>query len=139
MRPSSVITIGALLMVSICSCEREQGNGAPIAVNLYEDGKIQYPYIATTARWQQIETGHERLRVGMSINEVVEIMGSPDEVKPLYEPQKKEGALIGTTYWYVLRRLEKRGSLYTKEAIVRVAFSKQNKLTRIDSWGLDQK
>lgn len=98
-----------------------------------------YPHIANSEQTAKIKNGYRQVANGMLLSEVVAILGEPDEIRPLYEPNIKSGKLIGYTHWYVIRRLEKSGSFDKKgESVVRVSYDLVNRVTTIDHWGLDR-
>ncbi len=96
-----------------------------------------YPLFATPERAAKIREGFPQIRVGMSPAEVMALLGEPDEVHPLYEPRVKNAEVIGFTHWYLIRRLAKYGSVNEKqESLVRVSFSLNDRVSKIDAWGL---
>lgn len=97
-----------------------------------------YPYVATEVRANTIRNGYKRVVISMSREEVKAILGEPDEIFPLHEPVIKSGVIIGYSYWYVIRRLIQTGSVNDKkESIVRINFNLDDRVSRVDSWGLD--
>lgn len=96
-----------------------------------------YPLFATPERAAKIRNGFPRIRAGMSPAEVMAFLGEPDEIHPLYEPRVKNAVVIGYTHWYVIRKLAKHGSVNEKqESLVRVSFSLNDQVSKIDAWGL---
>lgn len=99
-----------------------------------------YPFVASQQRAAAIRGEYNRVMAGMSPAEVRVILGDPDEIRPLYEPVPKEEKQIGYTYWYVIRRLVRDGSVNEKkESLVRITFGLDNRVSRVDSWGLDER
>ena len=97
-----------------------------------------YPFLASKERSASIRGNYRRVAVSMSSSDVRVIVGDPDEILPLYEPVIKSGKLIGYTYWYVIRRLVANGSVSEKkEALVRISFNLDDRVSRVDGWGLD--
>lgn len=97
----------------------------------------EYPFIASEERATAIRNNYKHVVVGMTSIDVQRILDDPDEIRPLFEPVAIEGKLIGYTYWYVIRRLTPSGSVdEKKEALVRISFSLEDRVTRIDNWGL---
>lgn len=71
----------------------------------------------------------------MNVENVKEILGEPDEVRGLYEPNKTARNPIGFTYWYLIQRLKESGSQAEKdEKLVRVFFGLNGKVNRVDKW-----
>lgn len=96
-----------------------------------------YPLVAAPERAAKIRDGFSLIRAGMSPAEVMALLGEPDEINPLYEPRVKNAEVIGYTHWYVIRRLAKHGSVNEKqESLVRVSYSLNDRVSRIDAWGL---
>jgi hypothetical protein len=96
------------------------------------------PHIAGPKRSAAIRTGHMRIKPGMSLAEVLDILGEPDEIRPLYAPIAKHPKAIGQTCWYVLRRLAEHGSQSERqESAVRVSFDLEGVVTAVDVLGLD--
>ena len=96
-----------------------------------------YPFIASPERVAIIRTGVTRITIGLPSSNVASVLGEPDEIRPLYEPKYKHPKIIGYTYWYIIQRLVKNGSTNQKqESLLRVSFNLNNKVTKIDSWGL---
>lgn len=97
-----------------------------------------YPYVASVERADTIRGGYKKVVTNMSRADVKAILGEPDEILPLYEPIIINGTIIGYTYWYVIRRLSRTGSVNDKkESIVRINFNLDDRVSRVDSWGLD--
>lgn len=96
-----------------------------------------YPYIATPERAEIIRRGLANISVGMSPAEVATVLGEPDEIYPLYVPRHKHGKVVGYTQWYIIQRLAKNGSVDQKqESLLRLSFDLDDKVSKIDSWGL---
>lgn len=99
---------------------------------------VHYPHHAPLARARRVLENYQRVRAGMSVAEVTALLGEADEIRPLYSPSAKAGQPVGHTRWYVLRRLSENGSFRDKgEALVRVAFTLDDRVTAVDAWGLD--
>lgn len=96
-----------------------------------------YPFVATSVRAAKIRNRYQEIKAGMSPAEVLALLDEPDEIRPLYEPRVKNGKIIGYTYWYVIQRLAKNGSVNEKqELLVRVSFSLNDRVSKVDAWGL---
>ena len=72
---------------------------------------------------------------GMPSEEVQQLLEKPDQIHPLYEPRKRNPRKIGTRWFYM--RTPKSGSQRTDTEIA-VRFDLMGKVTRVDSWGLDE-
>ncbi|NOT89688.1 MAG: hypothetical protein HOP03_16130 [Lysobacter sp.] len=97
-----------------------------------------YPHVAAPERAATIRAGYVRIKPGMSSAEVRNLMGEPDEIRPLYAPMAKKPDAIGQTCWYVLQRLAEHGSQNERqESAVRVSFDLQGVVTAVDAWGLE--
>jgi len=98
----------------------------------------KYPFKASPQREKTIRAGYTRIVAGMTPDQVKNILGEPDEVRPLYEPIVKNAKQIGYSHWFVIRRMVKDGSQNDRqESLVRVSYNFQNLVTAVDSWGLD--
>src|SRR5689334_14254744 len=96
---------------------------------------IHYPYVATPERKRQIIAGFKQITPKMSAAQVQEILGTPDEIMPLYEPKIKNPKQIGITHWYFLERRAGRDSA---AQTVRVSFGLNDRVTKADRWGIDE-
>lgn len=97
-----------------------------------------YPHIAGPERSAPIRAGYLRIKPDMSSADVRDILGEPDEIRPLYAPMAKHPKAIGQTCWYVLRRLVEHGSQSERqESAVRVSFDLHGVVTGVDAWGLE--
>ena len=97
---------------------------------------LEYPYIATNERADFIKQQYKKIKNGDSEEKVIEILKQPDEVRDLYEPIIKKGKVAGKTYWYIIQRISKSGSVNEKqEKLVRISFDLKGMVTRIDYWG----
>ena len=135
-RYAIVVVVSLLLIVG--SCGKWERLELTPEEERYNIGAIEYPYEASAERWKQIETGYKQLKEGMSVQEVVDIMGEPDDITPYYEGNiwsKQDVPMKGKSYWYILRRLEEVGSTYKSEALVRVFLSEDERMTGMQNWG----
>ena len=97
-----------------------------------------YPHISDPQRSAAIRAGYLRIKPGMSLADVRDILGEPDEIRPLYAPMAKHPKAIGQTYWYVLQRLVEHGSQSERqESAVRVSFDLDGVVIVVDAWGLE--
>lgn len=101
--------------------------------------KISYPYIASKERAEHIQRNWKNVKTKMSASEVKYFLGEPDDEQPLYGPRTKNAKIIGKTYWYLIQRLQENGTVNEKkEKLIRVSFDLEDKVTRVESWGLEQ-
>jgi hypothetical protein len=94
---------------------------------------VSYPYRATPEWEKQIRAGRERIVPGMTMVQVESVLGTADEVHPLYEPQILDARRIGTTYWYLLEKKSADSDLDAR--VVRVSFDLEGRVIRVDFWG----
>ena len=74
----------------------------------------------------------------MSVKQVIGILKEPDETNPTFEPKIWKPKQIGYTYWYLIQRKVKNGSVVEKdEILVRVAFDLNWVVTGVDHWGFE--
>jgi|HubBroStandDraft_4_1064222.scaffolds.fasta_scaffold184105_2 hypothetical protein len=96
-----------------------------------------YPFFTSPERALAIRSSFGRIVAGMSPSQVASVLGEPDEVRTAYEPKIKRAKVVGYTYWYVIRRLRRDGSVVEKqEALVRVFFGLDDHVVKVDAWGL---
>lgn len=75
------------------------------AAKMASAAPITIPYVASPERHQQIEGGFPKIRSGMTLWQVLDVLGYPDEIQPRYQPTKTRGRKrIGTTYQYYLEK-----------------------------------
>jgi hypothetical protein len=80
-----------------------------------------YPYFASEPRSAQIKGNDKKIEKGMAIKQATQLLGEPDEFRPLYEPKIKNPRQIGYTHWYFIQRNTDHGSQHDKdEKLVRV-------------------
>ena len=88
-----------------------------------------YPFVATPERAALIEGNFARITKGMTPKEVWEILGEPDEIRPVYKPSTRQ--VVGNTYGYVLKRAKASGK-DKEDSLVRITFGIANTVTAID-------
>lgn len=76
--------------------------------------------------------GLEEIRIGMQAEETVAITGSPDLIRPLYEPRMLNPKQIGTTRWYYLSIDAPKPP--NNAQLVRVSVNHDGRVTAIDHW-----
>jgi len=96
-----------------------------------------YPYYASQQRTQHIIENYKKIQKEMNHKDLLNIIGEPDEIRPLYEPKHNEPREpVGTTWWYIIQRKQENGSIIDKdEKLVRYTLDKSDKIYRIDKWG----
>jgi hypothetical protein len=119
-----------LVVVALATC----GAVASQQDRFAEKQIASYPFVASPERATTITSYYKMVTSGMTADEVA-VLGEPDEVRMLYAPKPKQGEQIGHTYWYVLRRAKKSGSVDDKdESLVRISFDIDGKVTHVDRW-----
>ncbi|MCC7249526.1 MAG: hypothetical protein IT473_12970 [Lysobacter sp.] len=99
---------------------------------------VEYPHVASPERAAVIRADYAKIALGMPSAKVREILGEPDEIRPLYARTTKNPQTVGQTYWYVLRRRVAHGSQNERqESVVRVSFDAGGVVISVDAWGLD--
>jgi hypothetical protein len=99
-----------------------------------------YPYFASEPRSAQIKGNYKKIEKGMTIKQVTQLLGEPDEFRHLYEPKIKNPKQIGYTHWYLIQRKTDHGSQNDKdEKLVRVSYGLDWVVMSIDHWGFDDK
>ena len=93
---------------------------------------IRYPYVASPARAARIQDHYASIVPGWSPEQVISLLGEPDEIRPLYEPKYPKAQRIGTTYWYFLAKPTERND---RTSVVRVSVDLNRTVTKVDRWG----
>lgn len=121
------------LVVSLCCAA-----GVAAGMNNETREITEYPHVASPERVAAVRADYAKIAPGMSLVDVREILGEPDEIRPLYERATKRPKTVGQTYWYVLRRRVAHGSHHERqEAVVRVSFAADGVVINVDAWGFD--
>ena len=93
-------------------------------------------YVASQERKEQIVSNWQKIKTGMTSNQVKQVLGKPDEITPIYRYiWAKNQKSVGNNYWYILERRDFQGSGWNKESLVRIGFDNTDKATGIDRWG----
>jgi hypothetical protein len=97
---------------------------------------VIYPYHASEERAKIIYSNWAKIKENMKESAVVDILGKPDQILPLYEPQVKNSKQIGYSQWYLIQRLKEHGSVNEKgEKLVRISYDMHGIVTQVDHWG----
>src|SRR5262245_53062667 len=91
-------------------------------------------YRASAEREAAILRSNVDVKPEMQIADVQRLMGSPDRVLPLYEPQAKNRKRLGSTSWYVI---EEHNDVHQDFQGVRVSFDLRGRVTSVDRLGID--
>ena len=94
--------------------------------------KVNYPYVAPPERKKVITENYMKVSAGMTSEEVMNILGKPDEIIKLYEPQIIDPKQIGYTYWYYIER--KSPTHRVQEKLVRVSFDMKYRVMKVAKW-----
>ena len=99
--------------------------------------KPKFPYQASETRAKHIIGEYQKIAVGMTLSQIETILGKPDDITPLYEPNIMKKIKIGTTYWYLIKQLQEHGSVTEiGRRGVGVRTDLEGKVTRIDTFDL---
>jgi hypothetical protein len=99
--------------------------------------KPNLPYYASESRQKEIIEGYGEIVIGMTSSQVESVLGKPDDITPLYEPNIMKKIQIGTTYWYLIQQLKEYGSVIEiGRKGVGVRTDLKGKVTRIDTFDL---
>jgi len=100
------------------------------------EAELIYPYIASAERTKLIKGQFRNIKKGVSKAAVLKYLAEPDEILDLYEPKMYKPKVIGETYWYIIQRNSKSGSVIEKnEKLVRVSFNLKGQVTEVTHWG----
>jgi hypothetical protein len=118
-----VLAVGPVLLAGGCGSGTVQP-AAPAAK----------PLRASPQREAEILRGSGDIKSGMTAADVERLVGTPDQVLPLYEPVVKNAKQIGTTHWYII---EESSDKPANSKAVRVSFDLDGRVTAIDRLGFD--
>ena len=81
-----------------------------------------YPYYASKQKSSRIKGNYTKIQKGMTSKQVQQLLGEPDEIRPLSEPNILDPKQIGYTHWYLIQRKTDTGSQNDgDEKLVRVS------------------
>ena len=112
-------------------------------IKLYQE-RIDYPYVASKKRKTVIIDNMNKLKKGMTKNQVIELMTYPDEVNLTYEIRKIKSEnnmtqTLGFSMVYILERKQKSGSVTEiGEKLIRIHFNNSCTLTWAYSVAIDE-
>lgn len=100
------------------------------------EAELSYPYTASAERTKLIKGQFKKIKKGASKVTVLKYLKVPDEILDLYEPKMYKPKVIGETYWYIIQRMFKSGSVNEKnEKLVRVSFNLKGQVIEVTHWG----
>ncbi len=137
---SRLIVLVILFQISILSCDMKNDKTLSIDnIELFQKN-IEYPYKASEKRKVLILDNMNKLKKGMTKEEVINLMTQPDEVNLTYKFIKtKSNNVIGFSLVYILKRDMHLGSfLEKKEQLLRIHFDNSGKLTWSYSQGIGE-
>lgn len=127
MKAFTLLFMAVLASVGCNGGERKQPEK-----NVARQDMIKYPYTADKERLAQINEGVKQVRVGASSDEVIRLMGNPDEVNDTLDKDNWDKT-VGFSFVYIKQRDKARGSVKEKnEDLIRIHFNKKKEVTRID-------
>lgn len=93
------------------------------------------PTVAPTPEsWKRVTTRYNEVATGMTSKEVVAILGVPNQITPLYEPEHYRPRTIGRTYVYAKTTFVPPRE--NREAWLRIDFDKQDRVTGLREKGI---
>jgi len=140
-----LLVVGAAtILLCGCYCDRQagasgvsaQGAETPDLSATQSSGPLEYPYVAPPARFLRILNRYREIQPGMGADDVVALLGSPDEIAPLYEPKKMNPKQIGHSYVYILSRPRPNAWPFDEKSVL-VRFDLTNKVTAVSPNNLD--
>jgi len=113
----------------MCGCLGQQSENANCT--------ISYPYVATAARHASILSGLPKVATGITADQVLRLIGEPDEDNPTYDSKDARTAKTkGHSFVYLLERKTNTGSVIERaERLIRIHFDLDNKVVRVDRVG----
>ncbi|MDO5970244.1 hypothetical protein Q4Q35_10535 [Flavivirga aquimarina] len=134
-----LISFIIMCLLALLSC-RQQNNPMNIDdINLFQK-KINIPYNASGKRVKVILDNMNKLKKGMAVKQVIELLTAPDEVNLTYKlvKSKSEENTIGFSLVYILKRRIETGSINEKdEKLLRIHFNDSKKLIWAYAIGID--
>ncbi len=128
---------GRMRLLALASVLLSVGLGACVRAPASGKKQIRYPYHASAERKEAIIKGLSHVKVGMSIEETVRVLGEADEITPLFEPDPIWGKQIGYSYWYLVQRLVESGSVEARaEKLLVLRTDLLKKVKTVDHWGI---
>jgi len=125
-----LITVIVLVVVIVIYTSNKQGEFQETSPDkVYQDyDSIVYPYKTNEERVSRIKENCNKLKRGMTTKEVVELLGKPDKISPIYDTVKR-GNVVGKSYSYLLSQDKKYGSIneMNRKAVV-IHFNLEGKL-----------
>jgi len=109
-------------------------------IKLYQKS-IDYPYVASEKRKAVIIDNMNKLKRGMTKNQVIELMTYPDEVNLTYKTIKikSDNKTLGFSMVYILERKQESGSVTEKrDKLIRIHFNNSYELTWAYSEDVDK-
>jgi hypothetical protein len=98
-----------------------------------------YPYYASKLRASEIKDKYRKIQEGMTSKQVMQLLGEPDEISPLYEPKILEPKQIGYTHWYLIQRKTDKGSQNDRdEKLVRISYDLHWVVMIVNHWGFEE-
>ena len=120
-----------LFMAVFASVGCNVGERKELGKNEARSDMLAYPYKADRERLDQIDKGVERVEMGTSSDEVIRLMGNPDEVKDLLDKDNWD-KIIGFSFVYIKQRDKARGSLNEMNSdVIRIRFNKKKEVIQI--------
>lgn len=124
------IILIALLQIPLLSCETKENETTGVkGIKLFQKN-IEYPYIASEKRKTVILNNMNKLKKGMTKEDVINLMTQPDEANMTYKFKKaKSDDVIGFSLVYILRRdTNSERTLEKNEHLLRIHFNNSGKL-----------
>ena len=132
MKTKILITLFGLLSF-FYSCSQENKNFEKELLN----NKIEYPYSATKQRQSIIFDNMNKLKLGISNKDVLELLTLPDEINATYPSNVTAKDTVGFSYVYLIEKNKKNGSVNSKtEKLIRIHFDKNEKLINAYAIGI---
>ncbi len=117
-----------MILLSLLSCGQQSSDVDIDNIKLYRE-KADYPYSAPEKRKNVILENMNKLEKGMTKDQVIELLTSPDEVNLTYNTVKKGNKAVGFSMVYILNRNKETGSVDEMgEKLIRIHFNNSGML-----------
>ena len=119
-----------LFSIILSGCQQNESQNINIEDDKLFQNRIEYPYEASNKRRTHILDNMNKIKKGMTKNDVIGLLNLPDEKNLTYKEIKdKPENAIGFSLTYILQRKQKSGSVISmNEKLLRIHFDNDQTL-----------
>lgn len=138
-----LLIIGIISVIVFFGCNKDKlGNkedGLQFNTEEMFRGKVKnFPYVASEGRKEKIIRNYSQLKIGMSKEEVLSILGEPDVEAELFPKYANKPIILGWAWIYYFYKLNSWGQNLVKDQEIYVFFGINKKIDRIEVNNIDQ-